>query len=207
MTRESRRPSKQILWLWVADLMKESEGFQLGLDIACGYVKNKPPFRTQDYFGIDASEERIRTGSAETGGKGMACKIEDMPADLKGDFVVCLETTGVNEFFEDRNAALAFEKCVQATNPGGSLLVNVGARARSQFDAIRKIAHDNFGYVDIRDCGRGFEKRSWPLCRSAVVLLRPVPCEELQDPVHADLLPRQEACRLIVHGTCGVPAP
>lgn len=170
MKRESRRPSKQVLWYWVADAMRDSKGFHRGLDIACGYMKNKPLFQTEEYFGIDASEERIRTGFQTTGGKGLVCKIEDMPASIRGDFVVCLETIGVNEFFDERNAAFAFEKCVQATNSGGSLLVNVGSRARGQFDAIRNIARESFADVTIRDYGRGFEKQNWLIAYAAAQL-------------------------------------
>jgi hypothetical protein len=159
MMRQSRRASKQLLWMWVEELMRESQGFKSGLDIACGYMKNKPMFKTENYFGLDADEERIETGQATTGGRGIVCKIEDIPPDIKGDFVVCLETIGINTRFDEGNAVIAYEKCVHATNRGGSLLVNVGPRARDYFGAIEKIASDSFVEVEIREYGRASEKR------------------------------------------------
>lgn len=158
MKRQSRRPSKQLLWIWVEELMKNSQGFKRGLDIACGYMKNKPMFRTEEYFGMDADAERIQTGQTTTGGRGIVCKIEDMPPDVKGDFVVCLETIGINTHFDSEKATFAFDTCVKATNPGGSLLVNVGPLARQHFSTIREIASANFKNVRVLEYGRASEK-------------------------------------------------
>ena len=50
---KSKRPSKQLLWFWMEKLYKKSEGYKIGLDVACGDMSMCTYFKTKEYIGID----------------------------------------------------------------------------------------------------------------------------------------------------------
>ena len=187
--RRAKRPSKQLLWLWLHDLMQESGRFDRGLDIACGDMEMRPFFKTKHYLGTDADANRLAAAKSRTGEDGIVCLIQDMPSDVTGDFVICLQTIGFNKDFDTRDSVLSAEKCATATLAGGMLLVNLGFRSRSHFDEIEESLRAKFAMVNSRHYGRGRKLRHESVSYFAASLMRLFPALARSD---------SEPCRLLV---------
>ena len=99
--RRSKRPQKQLLFYWLAEEFKRSNGRKRAVDFACGYMLFRPAIRAEDYVGIDLDGERIQEGMRKFPEiQGIVSTILDAPEDIRGDYVVCIETIGVNTRFD-----------------------------------------------------------------------------------------------------------
>jgi len=135
--------------------MQESAGYERGLDIACGDMETRPSFQTKSYLGTDADAARLAAAKERTGEDGIVCRIQDMPREIKGDFVLCLQTIGFNKDFHVQDSLFCVEKCAAATSPRGMLLINIGHEAREHFKEIEGLLKTKFNKVDSRHYGRG----------------------------------------------------
>jgi hypothetical protein len=151
---KSKRPSKQLLWFWMHDLFQESDRHETGLDIACGKMGKRRHFRTSRYIGADLDADRIAKGlSAHQDVEGRVSAIEDLPASIRGDFVVCLQTIGINHHFQPANTLLCVAKLIATVNTGGTLVFNIGFRsAEYQRDTLEQL-QANFMRVEQRPYG------------------------------------------------------
>lgn len=156
MVRKSRRPSKTFLWMVFAKDMRKSKNFDLGIDFAAGYMENYPFFRTKNYLGIDIDLKRLKTGNNTfPHAKFLKCSIEDTPPDILGDFIVCVQTLGINKHFTKRNTFFCVQKLINATSTNGNLLFNVNVMGDEKIEArIDKILSDNFKNVKKIEYGR-----------------------------------------------------
>ena len=71
----------------------------------------------------------------------------------EGDFVLCVQTIGFNNYFNPKNTLLAVDKLIEATRPGGALIFNIGRLCqeyRSEIDVRLAAAFQN---VRARDYG------------------------------------------------------
>lgn len=159
-SRIADRPQKQLLWLWMEDLFAESGHYTRGLDIACGEMAMRLKFKTKEYIGVDADAQRLKQGTDTYNVQGIVAKIEEMDQNLRGDFVVCLQTIGFNVDFEIRNSIIAIEKCIAATRADGMLVVNVGFRAANHFSQIDAVLRRNFEELDVRTYGALRKRRN-----------------------------------------------
>lgn len=87
-------------------------------------------------------------------------KVEDIDSNLKGDFVVCLQTIGFNIDFELDNSIIAIKKCVEATRADGLLVINIGFRAGEYFSQIGAVLRQNFKEVETRTYGALRKRRN-----------------------------------------------
>lgn len=158
--RFADRPQKQLLWFWMEDVFKESVHHACGLDIACGEMAMKQKFRTKDYIGVDADAQRLKKGIDAHNAQGVVAKIEDIDSNLKGYFVVCLQTIGFNIDFELDNSIIAVKKWVEATRADGLLVINIGFRAGEYFSQIGAVLRQNFKEVETRTYGALRKRRN-----------------------------------------------
>jgi threonine dehydrogenase-like Zn-dependent dehydrogenase len=148
----SRRPAKQLLWLWVREDMHASRGFSDGLDLACGDMSVKPFFQTTNYVGIDRDAARLELAAAKhPDATAIAGKIEDNI--IVGDFVLCLQTIGFNRLFEESRTLPTVEKLVESVRPGGTLIFNTGRPCQIHRQEINSRLRTSFNRVTARDYG------------------------------------------------------
>ncbi len=152
--RGSLRPAKQLLWRWLERDMQESSSCRAGLDIACGAMINRPLFRTQTYTGIDLDRGRIEEGLTKYPNvRGEVCDILNMLEDVQGDFVLCIQTIGINAKCDPVMDVAMVEAIVDRVNSGGTLIVNLGPACQDQTVLI-DILRQRFDGVIIRPYGR-----------------------------------------------------
>lgn len=163
----SRNPHKQLMWLWVCRLMKESRSYHRGLDLACGELKTFKYFQTKEYLGVDADESRVTFARQKFGVPVIVSRLEELPDKLSGDFVVCLQTIGFNRYFDISHAVEVVRRCVQATSPMGMILINATRLSQQQFAESEAIMRNNFETVEIRQYG--LSKTSMPKALSLLV--------------------------------------
>lgn len=159
----SSRPAKQFLYNNLREIFKDTEGREVGLDIACGKMNFRPQFHTKRYIGVDLDEERIKYGIKRfpDNTEGRVCKIEDMEVDLQGDFVACIQAIGTNHRFNTENTMTCVNKLVAATREGGVLVFNTGeecigcdhdikALLSQSFEDVRTIYYGAFNIKTFR---------------------------------------------------------
>ena len=160
MSKISKRPEKQLMWMWLSRDMKLSRGAEVGLDLACGPMRHRPNFLTDHYVGVDLDPERIERGLAKHPEvTGVVAGIEDIDPETRGDFVICIETLGINLRFDVDKMMLVLPKIVDAVRPGGTLIFNIGIDSafEQQIDELLATA---FQDVDKREYGAGHDRTS-----------------------------------------------
>lgn len=177
--RKSNRPQKQLLFYWLAQEFKRSAGRKQALDFACGNMLFRPAIRAEEYFGIDLDPERIDTGLRKFPEvRGLVSPILDAPEGLIGDYVVCIETIGINNHFEPAQTLQTVEKLVSSTQKGGDTLFNIGPLSAEFVPQIAKFVEEAYEDVVIYRYGAFNEIRhrrfARPLAKAmlAVPLLR-----------------------------------
>lgn len=162
--------------MWLARDMQLSEGAAVGLDLACGPMRHKPHFLTDRYVGVDLNPERIERGLAKhPDAIGIVAGLEDIGEDATGDFVICIETIGINLRFDVDKIMLVMHKIVNAVRPDGTLIFNVGADARFERE-IDELLHASFKDVDKREYGAGHDRTSTLISYSRAKLMQWFPC-------------------------------
>ncbi len=158
----SRRPHKQLLFSWLKDELKSSSNYGIGLDVACGYMQFRPLFLTSSYIGVDLDPERVKKASNRyPEATAVHSSIEDMNPEIRGDFVICIQTIGTNALFNTENTTLCIQKLLDATNEGGALLFNIGPFSSQYIPEIERAVRDSFASVNINIYG-AFSKRVPP---------------------------------------------
>lgn len=160
---KSKRPHKQLLWFWMNDKFTLSKNYEIGLDIACGSMSFKPLFNTKQYVGIDIDKKRIELGLKHHP-DALSCvkPIESLDDTDKGDFVICLQTIGINKHFIADNTIKCIKNLVHSTNLYGSLIFNVGPKSKLYFDDIESYLFSSFKHVEVKHYGR-FNKKFFKL--------------------------------------------
>jgi len=152
--RKSKNPSKQLLWFWMNDLFKKSKNYNIGIDVACGEMKMCKYFKTREYIGIDIDKARIERGLQKyPKAKGVVKSIEEIDNREKGDFVVCLQTIGINRYFKPENTYIAVNNLINATNKNGMLIFNIGPITQKYSDKIYELLSNNYSHVKVKEYG------------------------------------------------------
>jgi hypothetical protein len=160
--RQSKRPAKQLLWFILDRDMKNSAGFETGIDVACGDMFFYNYFRTNKYIAVDADAERLKKAQAKLKEEIVSKEqfIEDMnPEEIRGDFVTCIQTIGINNDFKTDHTVLAVEKLCGVTNEGGTLIFNIGDGSMQHAEEVEKVLNKNFRKVKKISYGK-FEKET-----------------------------------------------
>ena len=85
---------------------------------AGGPMRHKPQFLTDRYVGVDLKPERIERGLAKhPDATGIVAGLEDIDEETTGDFVICIETLGINLLFDVDKIMLVMHKIVNAVRP------------------------------------------------------------------------------------------
>lgn len=120
-------------------------------------MDNRHLFRATRYIGIDGSKESLEEGLKKYPEAEMLhMLIEEVPETVKGDFVICVETIGINYFFNNDNTLECLSKITKSVNRDGALLFNIGFGALQQskeievfleksFTSVAKIKYGTFG--------------------------------------------------------------
>ena len=125
--RISSRPEKTLLWMWLKRDM-EKIGGEVGIDLAGGKMHNYGLFKTQKYICIDADRQRIERNKRIAGIECINCRIQDLEG-IYGDVILCVQTYGINKYFEDEDTFLCIDKMVEMCRRGGTVVFNVGGRS------------------------------------------------------------------------------
>ncbi len=148
------------MWMWLARDMQLSEGAAVGLDLACGPMRHRPNFLTDRYVGVDLNPERIERGLAKhPDATGIVAGLEDIDEDTTGDFVICIETLGINLRFDVGKMMLVMHKIVDAVRPDGTLIFNIGVDGGFETQ-VDELLHASFKDVDKREYGAGHDRTS-----------------------------------------------
>jgi hypothetical protein len=118
-------------------------------------MRHRAYLKTPKYIGVDLDGERIDRGMKKhPDAVGIVSSIEDFDHKVKGDVVLCIETIGINDWFEVDNTMLVIRKAVCAVEPDGTLIFNVGGGAVTGYEsAIDNLLRDSFCSVDKREYG------------------------------------------------------
>lgn len=134
--RRTKRPSKQLLFLLVGRFLREHQ-YETAVDLACGTMSFANLVRARNYIAVDLDLERLREGKAENPHAIIVhSRVEELPTDISGDLVLCLQCVGTNKHFDNQQAIKATEHIVAATRAGGDLVFNVGSGASGCFEEI-----------------------------------------------------------------------
>lgn len=143
--RVSNRPSKQLLYMWLARDMRHLRG-EIGLDAGCGDMGNRCYFRTSRYLGVEVDASRLEAALEKNRDErvsGIVCRIEDLPATYQADAVLCVQATG-GKHNDLASLTALIDKLIALTKPGGSLIFNTGKkRLHDQFTARLNEAFSN----------------------------------------------------------------
>lgn len=160
--RVSKRPAKQLLYMWLARDMKRLSG-DVGLDAGCGDMANRRYFRTKRYIGVDADAARLQAALdqiVDGNVEGVVARIEDLNDDYRADVVVCVQLAGV-KFNDPAKIPLIVDRLIELTKPGGSLILTVTEKGSA--GGIERTVRNAFRRVMKRQAGEpskyGFPKR------------------------------------------------
>lgn len=133
---------------------------ELGIDVGCGPMNNRPYFRSERYIGVDLDVERLVGGRRRfPEALAVAMRIEQ-DCGIAGDFVLCVQMF-VNRHFPAEQTLAAARALVQMTRPGGTLIFNIARRnlpwesdidrlLQGTFDDVHKF---RYGVLSGRDFG------------------------------------------------------
>ena len=159
--------------------------FDTALDLACGVMRMAPYITAKRYIGLDLDEEALSRGRRRGRDRqAVVSTIEGMPAELSGDLVLCLQTVGINRLARVDLTMTHIRRMIDATQPGGALVVNVGSLSSAYFDLIEREIRQAFNVVEIVEYGRFRLKRLFPIFLFLIWLmeLRPQSAINTDDP-------------------------
>lgn len=159
--RWSPKPQKQLLFTWVHRVFRESSYYKVALDIACGEMGFYSYIKSKEYIGVDMDEARLNNGaSLYPKAKYYLSCIENIDSsETNGDFVFCIQTIGVNKYFDAQQTLPSVNKLIDCTNKGGLLMFNIGGLSIPHTGVIMQALQDKFEHVEIRKYG-SFNKSS-----------------------------------------------
>ncbi|HJP21510.1 MAG TPA: methyltransferase domain-containing protein [Alphaproteobacteria bacterium] len=146
MFRLSKKPAKQLLYLFLWRDLRLTRGLALGVDAGCGDMQNKPWFASQRYLGIDLDAERLAAAQARHPDSEILCLALQDVANIEGDFVLCIQVMN-NRFFAVDDTMAACRALVAMVRPGGELVFNLSKRALAFEAEIDALLADNFSDV------------------------------------------------------------
>ena len=146
MFRLSKKPAKQLLYLFLWRDLRLTRGCELGIDAGCGDMQNKPGFESQRYLGIDLDAERLAAAQARHPDAETHCAALPEVAGIMGDFVLCVQVMN-NRFFALDNTIAACRALVAMVRPGGVLVFNISKRAFAFETEIDELLANSFGDV------------------------------------------------------------
>mgnify|MGYP005848474673 CR=1 FL=1 len=150
----TNRPSKLLMWYLCDIILGRYNRIGTVLDLACGRMNWRPAFQCSKYIGVDLDVERIRIGKERfPDSEGIVAEIPDDIKNIKADFVVCLETIGINNKFE-KDTLITVEALIQNTAANGSLLFNIGYDAACMHSEILECLIKKFTSVEYYEYGR-----------------------------------------------------
>lgn len=146
--------------------------FDTVLDVGCGEMRAADWVHCRRYVGVDLDRERLDRGVAGGGNReAVLSRLEDMPADLQGDLVLCLQMIGFNVHAPVEMSLAYVERLIAATRPGGMLIVNVGTASAVHAPAIEAALTAAFARTDAIRYGR-FLSPAWrPVAPLLVALM------------------------------------
>lgn len=140
--RRSSNISKQILHLKVRDFLLTNP-LKVGLDIGCADMPYKPLFKTERYIGVDFDEPRLKEGLKKyPDAEACASSLFEIPKNITGDLVVCIQTIQINAKFDRERTFEAVNKLILVTNNNGSLIFNIGTSDGKDWRELRNIIFD-----------------------------------------------------------------
>ena len=155
----SERAHKILLYRWVTNFLRGKE-YEVALDLACGQMKFADIINAKRYVGVDIDAERLaKAAESKPRAEAIASSIEDLPPDLKGDLVLCLQCIGINDLFEAERGLEVVRKIIAATKPRGVLVFNIGRGCRAQYDDIHEAVRGAFESAQRIQYGRFWERR------------------------------------------------
>ena len=144
--RYSGKPSKQLLWLFLARDMPSTRRYRVGVDVGCGPMRNRPYFETAGYVGLDLAAERLAAGRRRYPGTLAVAGRAECDCGLRGDVVLCVQMF-VNKHFAVADTLDAARNLVAMTKPGGMLVFNISRRNFEYENAIDDLLARSFGEV------------------------------------------------------------
>ena len=150
---------KILLYRWVNEFLQQHD-YNIALDLGCGDMAFADSIRTKRYIGLDLDAERLaRAAQQHPRAEAVCAPIEEIPADLRGDLVLCLQCIGINHLFESDRCLEVVHKIIAATEVGGSLVFNIGPGCRSKFDEIHEGVYAAFNNPRRISYGRFWQER------------------------------------------------
>lgn len=122
--RPTRKPAKRLIYLALMRDSKLSRGKKIGVDFGCKAMKNRPVFKTQEYYGVDLDREALDKGLARhPDAKAIHAKIEE--ADVPpADFALCINVFGATNF-QNSNSVDVVQSIIDHMAPDGVLLMTL----------------------------------------------------------------------------------
>ena len=179
----TRRPSREFMYRRVRRFLR-GKRFETALDLACGVMRMAPYISAERYIGLDLNEESLRRGMQRGRHRSaVVSTIEDMPADLGGDLVLCLQTIGINRRASVELTMTHVERMIAATRAGGCLVANVGPLSSAYFAPIEQELRRAFDRVESIEYGRFRSKSVFPNFLLKIWLMERRPAAAA-DPLH-----------------------
>ena len=138
MFRLSKKPAKQLLYLFLWRDLRLTRGLEVGIDAGCGDMQNKPWFASRRYLGVDIDADRLAAAQARHPDAETHCSALEEVSGIEGDFVLCVQVMS-NRFFAVEKTVAASRALVAMVRPGGTLVFNISKRAfafEAEIDAL-----------------------------------------------------------------------
>ena len=170
-----QRAHKILLYRWVNEFLQQRD-YNVALDLGCGDMALAENIRANRYIGLDLDAERLaRAAKKHPKAEAVCAPIEEIPSDLRGDLVLCLQCIGINHLFASDRCLEVVHKIIAATEVGGSLVFNIGPGCRCNFDEIHEAVYEAFNSPRRISYGRFWQERLPSRARRLANIMHAVP--------------------------------
>ena len=136
----------------------------IGLDLAGGEGKNKRMFNVKKYICVDIDKKRLeKLALLDTSVKTVFSSIESLDTEkINGNAVLCIQTIGINNYFNTENTLKAVQVIIDATKKRGNAIFNIGGNSLIFQNQVVDMIKKEFQHVKIIPYGKKFfdKKRS-----------------------------------------------
>ncbi|MBM3507422.1 MAG: class I SAM-dependent methyltransferase [Alphaproteobacteria bacterium] len=145
--RLTNRPTQQYLFFLLQRDGALSKGREIGLDLGCNRMQNRPVFHTGRYVGVDVDAVALRNGQSKyPEAEAIHARIEAGEQFPDGDFVVCVQVFAKHFVFD--KAVPALVQVCNKVRKGGVLLINFGTKNMEQIPELRAVLAERFAAVE-----------------------------------------------------------
>ena len=141
--RLNRRPSNQLMMIWLKKALIDNKHLKTAIDVGCGKSINRKFFKNKRYIGVDFKEKFIE--NARNYYVNDSFYVVDLAHEVPpaGNLVVCTLVFN-NKRYPLQRTLEGLNNLIKAVSKGGSLIFTIGNSNYRYKNKIDKILKENF---------------------------------------------------------------